>query len=281
MRQSGSAKIADAFGPHSAPVDDGGERQHIRSVLDDSQAALGRAAELLATVVHESPELWRDTIEGRRLAHRLVELSQAVRKAALVLEQDPARGGQELSAAAHVAPPARGALEVSVARDADGAVVWLRGSITAATSPALALALATLLGEAVSSGVVLDLSSVAAVDADRVWVIGEAARLFRARGTDLSVRNPNPTVCGVLGAAESTRGVVAVFDAESNDHDRNISHAIGPAGALGTWVEVPASGSAEPTDDPADQPEPAGGLCDALVPAVEHDSSNWHASTGP
>jgi anti-anti-sigma regulatory factor len=83
-------------------------------------------------------------------------------------------------------------LDVLVLRDRDGAVIRPCGSITAATSSRLAIAFATLLAE--TSSVVLDLSSVTALDADRVWVISEAARLFRDRGTSFTVRNATAAV---------------------------------------------------------------------------------------
>jgi len=80
-------------------------------------------------------------------------------------------------------------------------VISARGDIDATTSPKLALALSSLLASDHPS-IVLDLTDVGTVDADRAWVIGESSRLFGQRGARLSVATPNAAVREVLESAD-------------------------------------------------------------------------------
>ncbi len=93
-----------------------------------------------------------------------------------------------------------GGLEVMISNGPDAVVIWLNGDIDSTTSSTLALALSPLLADEGSS-IVLDLAGVGVLDPGRAWVIGEAATLFRERGGDFTVRDPNETVRSVLHAA--------------------------------------------------------------------------------
>jgi anti-anti-sigma factor len=89
-----------------------------------------------------------------------------------------------------------------VISEEDGEVVIsARGDIDASTSPTLALVLSSLLAGKHPS-IVLDLTDVGVVDADRAWVIAESSRLFGQRGGSLSVATANAAVREVLESAD-------------------------------------------------------------------------------
>ena len=62
--------------------------------LDATSAVSDYVSELMAAVEQEIGDLWRDTIDSgdSLLSDRLVELSHAVRRAALAFENEPAIG---------------------------------------------------------------------------------------------------------------------------------------------------------------------------------------------
>src|SRR4051794_20356111 len=91
-------------------------------------------------------------------------------------------------------------LDVVVVRDAASVVVRLQGHLDVATSPRLALVLASLLGDGCSA-VVVDLAELVSLDAGGAWLIGEASRLFGDRDGELVVRFPSKPVRRVLATA--------------------------------------------------------------------------------
>ena len=94
-------------------------------------------------------------------------------------------------------PPFR----VVISEEDGEVVISARGDIDASTAPTLALALSSLLAGKHPS-IVLDLTDVGVVDADRAWVIAESSRLFGQRGGRLSVATANAAVREVLESAD-------------------------------------------------------------------------------
>jgi hypothetical protein len=78
-------------------------RRFDRAELPDANAVLDYAAGLMAAVEQEIGDLWRDTIDcgDSRLSDRLVDLSDAVRRAALAFEIESTSGAAPSSAADH------------------------------------------------------------------------------------------------------------------------------------------------------------------------------------
>src|SRR5439155_6745651 len=92
-------------------------------------------------------------------------------------------------------------LDVVVVRELGTVLVRPEGDLEAATSPRLALVLATLLGDGCTA-VVLDLVGLLSLDVAGAWLIGEASRLFRNRGGEVVVRSPHGPVRRALHAAD-------------------------------------------------------------------------------
>ena len=92
-------------------------------------------------------------------------------------------------------------LDVVVVRERGAVLVRPEGDLDAATSPSLALVLATLLGDGCTA-VVLDLVELMSLDVAGAWLIGEASSLFRDRGGEMVVRSPNGPVRRALHAAD-------------------------------------------------------------------------------
>jgi len=90
---------------------------------------------------------------------------------------------------------------IEISEEDGEVVISARGDIDSSTSPTLALALSSLLAGKHPS-IVLDLTDVGAVDADRAWVIAESSRLFEQRGGHLTVTTANAAVREVLESAD-------------------------------------------------------------------------------
>jgi anti-anti-sigma factor len=136
---------------------------------------------------------------------------------------------------------------VSIARrgsgdDAARTVVWVSGEHDISTKDSLAawIAHAALLDD---RDVIVDLSGVTFMDGSTVSAIVEAARRLAAASQSLVLRSPSPSalrvieICGVEHLGEVAPA--AAF------------HPSGAAAALSTWVDVPASGRAEPQSESA------------------------------
>jgi len=91
-------------------------------------------------------------------------------------------------------------LDVVVVRELGTVLVRPEGDLEAATSPRLALVLATLLGDGCTA-VVLDLVELISLDVAGAWLIGEASRLFRDRAGEIAVRSPRGPVRRALDSA--------------------------------------------------------------------------------
>ena len=80
--------------PSTRVADGVRQRGCVHGALDSTSAASDYASELMAAVEQEIGDLWRDTIDSgdSLLSDRLVELSHAVRRAALAFENEPAIG---------------------------------------------------------------------------------------------------------------------------------------------------------------------------------------------
>jgi anti-sigma B factor antagonist len=117
-------------------------------------------------------------------------------------------------------------------------VVWLRGEHEITTTAALSETLARAM--AGDADVVVDLSDVQFLDAATIGVLVRARNLLLPRSRSLSLRAP----------AEGPRRVLAVCGLarliESGPPGS------GAAGALGSWVAVPASDRAGPGPGPAE-----------------------------
>ena len=91
-------------------------------------------------------------------------------------------------------------LDVVVVRELGTVLVRPEGDLEAATSPRLALVLATLLGDGCTA-VVLDLVELVSLDVAGARLIGEASRLFRDRAGEIAVRSPRGPVRRALDSA--------------------------------------------------------------------------------
>jgi anti-anti-sigma factor len=123
----------------------------------------------------------------------------------------------------------RGGVVASEGLDAGRAVVWLRGEHDISTVAALAetMARAIAVGDA---DVVVDLRGVQFMDAATVGVIIRAREFLRLRSRSLRLRSPSTRARHVFDLC----GLADLLDPRPVD-------ATGTAGALGTWVVVPAA----------------------------------------
>jgi anti-anti-sigma factor len=132
-------------------------------------------------------------------------------------------------------------------RNPDRSVVWLGGehdvSTVAALSETLARAIALDDGD-----VVVDLSEVQFMGAATVGVIIRAREFLRLRSRFLVLRSPSECVRRILDVC----GHADLLDPRIAD----AMPVTGPAGALGTWVVVPATDRIDRRAD-ASAPEPS------------------------
>jgi anti-anti-sigma factor len=113
-------------------------------------------------------------------------------------------------------------------------VVWLGGEHDIATVDVLAATLA----KAISldePAVVIDLSGVHFIDAATIGVIVTAKNLLAQRGRSLQLRAPAPFVRRIFD-------VCHLSDLLDRDPSADPFEAAEGASALGSWVEVPATG---------------------------------------
>jgi len=133
-------------------------------------------------------------------------------------------------------------------RNPDRTVVWLRGEHDVSTVAALSevMARAIALDDA---DVVVDLSEVQFMGAATVGVIIRARQFLRLRSRSLVLRSPS----------ECARRILDVCGHSDLLLDPRITDATpltGPAGALGTWVVVPATDRIDRRVD-ASAPQPS------------------------
>jgi anti-anti-sigma factor len=131
-------------------------------------------------------------------------------------------------------------------RNPDRTVVWLRGEHDVSTVAALSetLARAIALDDA---DVVVDLSEVQFMGAATVAVIIRAREFLRLRSRSLVLRSPSECARRILDVC----GHSDLLDPRVAD----ATPLTGPAGALGTWVVVPATERIDRCAD-ASAPEP-------------------------
>jgi anti-sigma B factor antagonist len=117
-------------------------------------------------------------------------------------------------------------------RDGDRVVVWLRGEHDIATSAELSadLARAVALDE---SDLVVDLSEVQFMDASTIGVVVTTRNCLLGRSRSLSLRAPASHTRRILEVC----GLAELIDAAPLRSE--------PAGALGSWVSVPAGDRAD------------------------------------
>ena len=131
-------------------------------------------------------------------------------------------------------------------RDAAGVVVWLRGEHDLSTVPVLSEALSWVVAVD-DADVVADLSEVQFMSAATVGVLMRARELLRARSRSFVVRSPSDWARLALELCGAT---------DLLDHLESAAQT-GTAGALATWVPVPATDRADHHADNSAS-EPAG-----------------------
>ena len=134
-----------------------------------------------------------------------------------------------------------------VGRDAGRTVVWLRGSYDLSSVTALAELMARAI--AIDEGdLVVDLNQVQFIDAASVGVLARVREFLGLRSRSLVLRSPSRSARRVLHEYDLTDRV-ELDPAEA-------AQAIGVAGALSTWVTVPATERVDPRDGESG-PKPA------------------------
>ena len=113
-------------------------------------------------------------------------------------------------------------------------MVWLRGEHDIATVAALTETLARVIAID-DADLVIDLSEVQFMGAAPMEVLVRARDFLRMRSRSLTLRSPSAWVSRVLEQG-GLGDMVDPCPVEA-------AHATGPAGALGTWVWVPATSS--------------------------------------
>jgi anti-anti-sigma factor len=151
---------------------------------------------------------------------------------------------------APIEPPLLTGLSRGLRSPQTAAVIWLAGEQDISTSTALIGAIADAIAMD-DTDLVLDLSRVSFMGAATIEVLVRARDFLRARSRSLSLRAPSTGVARVLGLC----GLADLVDARVAE----IDHLAGPAGALGTWVAVPATergdrAGSEPEAKPAAVP---------------------------
>jgi anti-anti-sigma factor len=166
-----------------------------------------------------------------------------------------------------------------VGRDDDRIVVWLRGEHDVSTQVALSetMAGAFALDDA---DVVIDLSGVEFMGAATVGVIVRAGEFLRLRSRCLVLRAPSTCARRILDLC----GLAGLLEPRPVD----VTRVMGTAGALGTWVAVPATDrfdrradSSAPRPSGSTDRVPAGRLAAARkVSAVDaHHLADKHTTT--
>lgn len=139
----------------------------------------------------------------------------------------------------YVAVTGRGVLAF-VGRDAGRTVVWLRGSYDQSSVTALAELMARAI--AIDNGdLVVDLNQVQFLDAASVDVLVRVHEFLGLRSRSLVLRSPSKSARVVLDECDLTDRFE--FD------PAEAAQTTGVAGALSTWVPVPATERVDPRDD--------------------------------
>ena len=130
-------------------------------------------------------------------------------------------------------------------------VIWLAGDQDASTVPALIETMSQVVALD-DADVVVDLSGVRSIGAPTIEVLVRARDYLRLRSRALTLRSPPACVSRALERCE-VADLVGPTPAEAAD-------PAAPAGALGTWVWVPATARADrassgPGPGPPDAPE--------------------------
>jgi anti-anti-sigma factor len=132
-------------------------------------------------------------------------------------------------------------------RDAARTVVWLRGEHDVSTVAALSETLARAIARD-DADVVVDLSEVQFMGAATVGVIIRARELLGSRSRNLALRSPSRCARRIVDLC----GRADLLDPRAVD----AGPLSGTAGALGTWVAVPATDRVDPGAD-ASAPQPS------------------------
>lgn len=114
--------------------------------------------------------------------------------------------------------------------DSDRTVVYLRGELDASNAPIVSAAMACAMSLD-DSDVVIDLSDVTFLDASTIGAISTARDFLAGQSRSVSLRAPSPSARRLLDVSGLSESIAPATDA---------------AGALGTWVAVPASDRATP-----------------------------------
>jgi|GEM_PF-7134513 anti-anti-sigma factor len=127
-----------------------------------------------------------------------------------------------------------------VGRDADRTVVWLRGTYDLSSVTALAELMARAI--AIDDGdLVVDLHQVQFIDAASVGVLMRVHKFLVLRSRSLVLRSPSRSARSVLDECGLTDPLPS--------HLADATATTGAAGALSTWVAVPATERVDPLDD--------------------------------
>lgn len=149
-----------------------------------------------------------------------------------------------------------------VDREADRTVVWLRGEYDLASVPALAELLARAI--AIDDGdLVLDLRGVQFMDASTIGVLVRVDQFLGCRSRSLRLRSPSRIALRLLEVCKLT-GLLETRSAE-------VASLTATAGALGSWVAVPATERVDPKPDASSPGQTSGDVpaCDGGRGAAE------------
>jgi anti-anti-sigma regulatory factor len=133
-------------------------------------------------------------------------------------------------------------------------VIWLAGDHDSSTVREVIETLAQVIALD-DADVVVDLSGVRSLGAPTMEVLARARDYLRVRSRALTLRSPPACVSGALGRCELA-DLVGPTPLEA-------AHPAGPAGALATWVWVPARAR---TDRASGPPEPVPPGAPEVVP---------------
>jgi anti-anti-sigma factor len=120
-----------------------------------------------------------------------------------------------------------------VAYDADRTAVWLRGEHDLSTTAEVTVALARAIALD-DDDLVIDLSEVEFMGAETIGIIIRTRDYLRSRSRDLVLRAPSPLARRVVDLC----GLAPLIA----PHPTDATPMLEAAGALGSWVEVPATG---------------------------------------
>ncbi|MGI8792500.1 MAG: STAS domain-containing protein [Acidimicrobiales bacterium] len=145
-----------------------------------------------------------------------------------------------------------------VARDENRTVVWLRGEHDIATVAALSETIARAVAFD-DADFAIDLSGVEFMGAATVDVIIRTRELLASHSRSLVLRSPSRSARRVLDLC----GVAYPLDPRPD----NDAGEAGTAGALGTWVAVPATDRLDPSrSKPSEAPDSAGADPSSVAP---------------